>query len=177
MLKSLTEKELKEVLEIIVEDPEHVKVLQESLKKFTIIQQEKEAPIHAVKLTTTPEHRTKNSRRNSLPANVSLWTIDPSRIEFTGEAGQSHSGEVGKGSTCKVYRGVYKKDTPEGGVVDYDVAVKIMDENVALGEDSEFAYEFEIQKNVRHVNIVRFFGLVIEENIALVMEFCGRLCL
>ncbi|BFU20391.1 protein kinase, putative [Entamoeba histolytica HM-1:IMSS-B] len=177
LLKSLSDEELTDVLEVIVEEEKHITILKDSLRKFELILPE-EKEIKAV-VVTTPERKPmlSASKRSSLPANVDSWTIGSNQIEFTGETKPSRSNKVGTGSTCSVYRGIYKKINSEGGTTDFDVAVKVMDEGIDLGENSEFLHEFEIQKTIAHKNIVKFFGIVIDDTISIVMEFCSHFSL
>ncbi|ELP87029.1 serine-threonine protein kinase, putative [Entamoeba invadens IP1] len=179
LLKSLNDKEMAEVFEAIAETKDDIQILTKSIKEFNVIEQS-ESEMRAVALMASTGDRKSllNCKRLSLlPTSVGSWTIDPASIEFTGETKPSRSNKVGTGSTCSVYRGIYKKDGGIGGCAEYDVAVKIMDEGVDLSESSEFSHEFEIQKSVSHKNIVKFFGIVLEQNVSLVMEFCAHFSL
>ncbi|KAL7722225.1 Interleukin-1 receptor-associated kinase [Entamoeba marina] len=172
LLQSLTDKELQDVLECISVNSNDVSILMESLKSFTVSGTNE---LDKQQTDNLPEPQPSNySRRSSLPVGFGSWTIDSSRIEFTGETKSSKGKEVGKGSTCTVYRGIYKKDTNNGSSQDISVAVKIMNDAEEISENSEVAREFEVQQAVRHKNIVKFFGMVVDENVSVVMEFCSR---
>jgi hypothetical protein len=137
MLKLLDESELTEVIEYIAEEESHIPILKESIKKFQLITIE-ETEIKEIKSHTVAEQRktTQSTRKVKLPCNIDDWAIDTNSIEFTGETKPSRSNKVGTGSTCSVYRGLYHKENKDGSLTDYDVAVKILDEGIDLGENS-----------------------------------------
>ena len=72
---------------------------------------------------------------------------------------------LGVGSSCTVYHGKYKRT---------DVAVKVMMRNMVTSNNlKEFIREIEILMKTRHPNLVLFMGACVEEDLAILMEYCS----
>lgn len=87
----------------------------------------------------------------------SQWTIKA--FELTREE------EIGIGSSCTVYRGIYRH-TP--------VAIKVMRKsNIPGAMENEFNREISTMMRLRHPNLVLFMGACIEDQLSIVTEFCA----
>lgn len=72
---------------------------------------------------------------------------------------------LGEGSSCMVYRGIYKRTS---------VAVKVMRaQTVTNSIMKEFEREVSAMVQLRHPNIVLFMGISIERDLAIISEFCA----
>ena len=71
---------------------------------------------------------------------------------------------VGEGSSCTVYRGVYRR-TP--------VAIKVMRASVQRPSDKEFDREVSAMMRLRHPNLVLFMGVCTDRQQIIVSEYCA----
>jgi serine/threonine protein kinase len=85
------------------------------------------------------------------------FEIDPGDLEFVKSLGSGTSGEV--------FKGLYLAKA---------VAVKVLKSSNTPKEKDEFIAEFKIIASLDSSYIVHFFGAVVKEKLALVMEFCDR---
>jgi serine/threonine protein kinase len=72
---------------------------------------------------------------------------------------------LGEGSSCIVYRGLYKRT---------EVAIKVMRAHTVSNSIlKEFEREVSAMLQLRHPNIVLFMGICVERDLAIVSEFCS----
>mmetsp|Transcript_3248 Transcript_3248/g.6689 ORF Transcript_3248/g.6689 Transcript_3248/m.6689 type:complete len:888 (+) Transcript_3248:705-3368(+) len=72
---------------------------------------------------------------------------------------------LGEGSSCMVYRGIYKRTS---------VAVKVMRaQTVSNSIMKEFEREVSALVQLRHPNIVLFMGICIERDLSIISEYCS----
>jgi serine/threonine protein kinase len=87
----------------------------------------------------------------------SRWLISPQDIQC--------KEPLGEGSSCVVYRGLYKRT---------EVAVKVMRAHTVSNTIlKEFEREVSAMVQLRHPNIVLFMGICIERDLAIISEFCS----
>jgi len=94
---------------------------------------------------------------NSVKEEKMAFEIDPGDVEFVKSLGSGTSGEV--------FKGLY---------VTKPVAVKVLKSSGTEKETAEFILEFKIIATLESEYIVHFFGAVVKDKLALVMEFCER---
>ncbi|EGC38423.1 hypothetical protein DICPUDRAFT_148930 [Dictyostelium purpureum] len=84
---------------------------------------------------------------------LKLWQINEDDLKYTCKLGSSAFG--------KMYKGVYKSNK---------VSIKIFGQ-VRL---EEFINEYNIMQSVRSPFLIKFYGIVLEPRLCLVLEYCGR---
>ncbi|GAM28464.1 hypothetical protein SAMD00019534_116400 [Acytostelium subglobosum LB1] len=90
-------------------------------------------------------------------ANFNNWTIDGDEIVFLNK--------LGEGTSAKVYKATWRNQ---------EVAVKILKSTPAHQMLLDFLKELEIMSSLRSPHVVYFYGMVVQPQICMIMEYCSN---
>jgi ankyrin repeat protein len=112
---------------------------------------------------------TRDPRVERLLAAVGRSDESSSSIVIAGDKIE-YTEELGSGSAGQVFKGLLRTEAGD----DFTCAIKVLKDKTSESELSEFTKEFRILNQLEDPALVTFYGVSVEPQLALIMEYCER---